>query len=343
MNTFTKSACLLLLALFVPQPALAECMACTSSHGVKIEMHDGSTVDGYIQWNPFFFDEYISPSRVHPSVEGFVSAKGWPLNRLEEDKQTFERWLELVNHVLQEKKAADSPTKQLTVYGELPQIKFPFPNYVGVEGKVKTVSMVEARAISRNAALPLKVDMTGIDVLPLADVEKLTNVPPRYTVGTEGSTGGAYYVVYGEKISLTDLLNHITFHSSGYGTDILVNQVRIIGGHSGAAPAVDLISKENKTSDDEESIRFIKRLEQFQAELKGIKEPCRAEVRKIMEGGEKFSPQDPKRQELKTKANVILKECTASERSLNSRYWRSLGTEKELREKGVLQFTSAWD
>lgn len=332
------------LLVFISGGAHAECMACASARGVHFALKDGSSVDGYIAWNEFDFDEIIQSTTTSATVNAYLAGKGWSSRRPADVDDCFSRWIELANKVLSNG-GFDSPYfRDRLVYKKLLEIRYPASKFVGIEGDVVKLSWEDVSSIAANPNLKLAVDMTGIDVLPRADADRLASEKPRFTVEQGFDVGSTVYAVYGETVTVSQILSHIIRNSSVNDLgDISIDETPIIARKDGPQLSGSLAMKEQRTPHEEEALGVINKLEQYRRELKATLDPCEKEVADLRGGAISMVNAAAIKSPQTERAAAMSKICRKKELAIQDRYWTSLGTKEEMRKLGVLVFTNGWD
>lgn len=334
IKTFKLFAGLTLLPILSTN-SFADCIACTVSYGVTIKLKSGRAERGYIPWNHFFPEQF-------PEAYDFNSTQGGSalLTKAKtiNSNDTFDYWLELVNYATQNNLPVKNPhyPRNITVYHRLVKIAYPRVRFVAIKGDVAEVKIDEIAKISIDRELPLHVDTTGIDALPEADVQLLSQKKPRFTVESEGSVGATVYAVYGEAVALADVLEHVAYSAGGDLGDVLVNQVRIRGGHNGAGPAVPLAEASELGLLTVECQAFLDKLGE------STHASCEAEQRAIQEQLNTMPLDDPKRSALFDRQHQLRVTCMTREPQ-ERRKWKSLGSKEEIRRLGILVSSYSWD
>lgn len=250
----------------------------------------------------------------------------------------FDHWLGLINYICDRKLAPQESKSALTIrfFQGLAHIQYPMDRYVGIKGRVEDVPLSSIVRIEEDAAMPLRVDTTGMDVLSEADIRLLSEVRPRFTVEVEGSVSASVYAVYGERVTLTEVLEHALSPFGGDVGDILVNRVRIRGGHSGAGPSVPV----DKAP---EIMEFKHEIEAFLSKMRESDfVACQSEQAALRQMVEGMPRDDPGRKSFVDRQQELRVRC-GDQPSRERVKWRSLGDDDKLRRLGVLKFSYAWD
>jgi hypothetical protein len=307
-------------------------------------MRDGTSTDGYIVWNEFAFDEIFQSSATRAAVGGILSKNGWDTQRPQEISECYSRWIELMNRILQSG-VIDSPYyRTTTIYKKLEEIHYPSNKYVGVDGSVSRISWRDVAAISANPELSLEVNTTGIDVLPQMEVERLANEKPRFTVEQGFDVGSTVYAVYGDSVTVGQLLGHIVRNSSSYDLgDINIDDTQILARRDGPQLKVELSSKEDRSPLEDEALVFLAKLDKYRQEVKAAVAPCEREARNLGGGPISMIDGHPSKPPQPERVRAMMKICSAKENALRNRYWSSLGSKSELRDRGVFSFSNGWD
>lgn len=320
---------------------MAECMACTSSYGVTVAKNDGSTLNGYLAWNDFAYEELAQL----PALAHFVSAQGWGSGR-PDNNIAFSRWTAMLNKLLSDRAPVPTSIQSLKLYKTLVRIRFPVERYVAVSDQIETILAADIKTVEPNAELPLKADMTGISDIALADARRLASQPPRYTVEAEGDLGTTLFAVYGASVSPKELLWHIARSRQGYASlDLKVNGAPLFG-FRGPGPYKSVDDALADTVSDRERTQFKEfagEYEQFEQVKKETLADCNTQRSTMANRWRKMAKEDPEHEKLKGELNIVLKKCQQLGKEVLDRYSKSLGSTQELSQLGVVQFSYAWD
>jgi len=306
--------------------ASAACPGCVSK-GVKVSMKDGSVRSGYIPWSLNDYKAFFGPygRRFDKAVRPLLQERGWSLKRKCTAKEAFERWLEILNYAFVNEVVEDSRhIEALTLYTRLERIRYPFTRFLGVKGEVSTL---DPNAISEIAASPehtLSADMSFVDVLAMRDIQRLKDEKPRFVIEHKQGVSGDVYAVYGD-IGRREVLDHI------------------FNRHGGVLDAIEVDSKPLASCVDEACTGFIRMREEYAAARREELESCRAPGRELYTRMRKAPPGAPERRRLKHEAYKVFAACKRLEQSVLERHAKSLGSKEELRGRGIIIFSYAWD
>jgi hypothetical protein len=314
--------------------SFADCAACTVSKGITIKLKSGKVEKGYTTWNDFMPEQlpdafgFRKDPRAHALIERQRTIK---------PDQAFDYWLDLLNFVAQHnlKALPNWPAQNIPVYYRLAKVPNPSEHYVGIREESVEVPVSAIAEILKNPELLLNVDTTGMDILSGADIEQLLN-KPRFTVQVEGSMGGTSYVVYGDKVTLAAVLEHAAASARGDFGDVLVNGVRIRGGHSGAGPAIPLDQAPQLGPLKDECQGFLAKLGEAD------QTSCEAERSAIQEQLHVLPLGDPKRAALGERQRELKSGCVPAGGRTQPK-WKSLGNKDELRTLGIVVSNYSWD
>lgn len=320
----------------IPQNIFADCIACTTSHGIKITLGDGSNEQGYIAWSAYKYWELMGlyTHKIHAPVQDMVMRKGWTeygtVNSIEEE-ETFNRWAQLVSYVLANK--ADFPetmSKELKIYLEIESTKYPIERYVGVSDKVRIVPWTKIQKVEDEKTLTLRVDTTGMDILASTSVARL-QLPPKYSATAEMNAGSEIFAVYGDSLPLASLLDHVANRVDRDGLRILVNNVDISTHCPDSLPSNDLQGCEYFREKWGKYHIMEQKVRDCSNKAAGLS------FQKSLLTNEKA------KQDLDAKIALQHKICGIEQKKLDKETFKDLGSKEDLSNLGAINFHYSWD
>jgi len=305
-------------------------MACSTSHGVHVTLKDGSKVDGYMRWNHFYLDGFISdPEDKHMDQEPGESRQ-------------FERWIELAKPHFSDPGFGKDGGIRLIIYRSLRKINHPHEAYVGIAGEVREFKWNEVADMTPAPDLPLVVDTTGIDVLTREDADRLANEMPRFSVENVQGVGARVYVVYGSSVTLEEVLSHVVHENAEDLEEVSVDGVRVINKTPGAPPAGSTV-EENKASSDEGLRLFREKYKSYDGEVRALDHRCERDLTDLRGGPVSIVTGKRTHEPAPVLERAKSKECRLKKTALTKRYWTSLGSKDELHRRGIILYAYGWD
>ena len=98
--------------------------------------------------------------------------------------------------------------RPLYLMGRIRKIKYPSPRYASVKEDDRKIDALEVESISRYSALALRIGLPILHI-PLASVETLSSVKPRFVAVFNGAGVDTVFVVCGANVGIKDLLAYI--------------------------------------------------------------------------------------------------------------------------------------
>ncbi len=348
---FVSSLCFVIVSLSLPVSVNADCIACTHSVGVNVVLKDERIVRGYLQWNHSALEALVSDDfagevrSYHKDIVDTLALKNLDWYSVEE---AFPIWLRLMNRTYAQDVTLQKPRDHLRVFGGLEKIHYPSERYVAVEGKVTQLHSAHIQSIEINPELPLHVDTTGIDVLPLSDIQRL-RTKPLFSVEQEFGGGSTVYVVYGRAITLSHILDLILFQSRGDLQGILLNGEYVTNSSTFTPKGgvKEHFMNSNQLTAEKNALKaFVLKAREMKRKLSQVRDEHSKHVSAL--SAELHSLTDnssdmPRKQELTERIEHYRVAYLEKENEMLRKYATSSGNRETLRQLGVIVFSYAWD
>lgn len=182
-----KTAVIIIFLSLFSRDANSSCMGCLETYGIKATLKDGSAISGYVPWNNGYYPT--------------------------------EKWIEDINNWLSQKGVTREEmhtNKDLMLYKQWEEIKRPVHKYFAVSEEAVSIPWSKIQKLEFTADLPLKVDVSNLAVLSLADIRELQNNISYYFSEESGAGPLVFYVGISSSITPMNLLRHF-FEEKGMG------------------------------------------------------------------------------------------------------------------------------
>lgn len=333
---------LLVLILFglMPAKVFSECLACSTSMGVQVELKSGEKFKGYVKWNDASYENIfalaVGTSPVNILFKQYVDGRNWKSEdrwKIKSD-ENFDRWAELINYSRRIDLDASSHVRpEWGLYPRLMKIKFPFEKYLGVKGEEKKFSFSELKSIKRDGAFPLRVDTTGLDSVSVSEIEHL-NTKPKHKIELEFQVSGRVYLLYSDTVPVFEIVKGLPLNGA---EKVMLNGVEIVSASFGEYEYLcpEALGQLQAKCED-----LRREWGAYTSEFNSRVKPCYSERNLLINKHRVAGSQKPYDQ---SDVNDKGKECE----KISAELGKSSGFEKlssdRLRELGVISFSYAWD
>lgn len=333
---------LLVLILFglMPAKVFSECLACSTSMGVQVELKSGEKFKGYVKWNDASYENIfalaVGTSPVNILFKQYVDGRNWKSEdrwKIKSD-ETFDRWAELISYSRTiDLDVSNHVRREWILYPRLMKIKFPFEKYLGIKGEDRKFQFSEMKSIKRSSILPLRVDTTGLDSLSVNEIE-LLNTEPKHKIELEFPISARVYLLYSDVVPAFEIVKGVFLN--GF-EKIMLDGVEIVRPRFG-----------------ENEFTCAEALGQLQAKCEDLKkewaeyaskfnlqvQPCYNERNLLINKHRAAGSQKPYDQ---PDVNEKGKECARIRTELEKNSGFEKLSSDRLRELGVISFSYAWD